>query len=58
MHDIRFFAKPHYKHSWALVIGIDNYKNASPLSYAVNDAREVRDVLINVYRKKLRASVR
>jgi hypothetical protein len=45
--DIRFFAKPQYKTSWALVVGIDNYKNASPLSYAVSDASEIREVLVN-----------
>ena len=45
MKDIRFFAKPRYKASWALVVGIDNYENASPLSYAVNDAGTLRDVL-------------
>jgi len=45
--DIRFFAKPRYKASWALIVGIDNYKNASPLSYAVSDASEIREVLVN-----------
>jgi uncharacterized caspase-like protein len=45
--DIRFFAKPQYKTSWALIIGIDTYKHASPLSYAVNDANEITEVLIN-----------
>ena len=45
--DIRFFAKPQYKASWALIVGIDNYKNASPLSYAVSDASEIREVLVN-----------
>lgn len=47
MKDIRFFAKPKYKASWALIVGIDNYKNASPLSYAVSDASEIREVLVN-----------
>lgn len=47
MKDIRFFAKPQYKASWALIVGIDNYKNASPLSYAVSDASEIREVLVN-----------
>jgi hypothetical protein len=45
--DIRFFAKPQYHASWALIVGIDNYKNASPLSYAVSDASEIREVLVN-----------
>jgi hypothetical protein len=44
--DIRFFAKPQYKASWALIVGIDNYKNAPPLSYAVSDASEIREVLV------------
>lgn len=43
--DIRFFAKPQYKESRALIIGINEYKNASPLSYAVNDAGAIQDVL-------------
>jgi hypothetical protein len=47
LRDIRFLLKPHYETSRALIVGIDNYKNASPLSYAVNDASEVRDVLVN-----------
>lgn len=47
MKDIRFFAKTSYKESRALVIGIDHYENASPLSYAVSDARAIREVLIN-----------
>ncbi|MGP8475631.1 caspase family protein [Burkholderia sp. PR2] len=47
MKDIRFFAKPHYANSYALVIGIDQYASASPLSYAVSDARSVRDILVS-----------
>ena len=47
MKDIRFFAKPKYRTSWALIVGIDNYQNASPLSYAVSDANEIREVLVN-----------
>lgn len=49
MRDIRFLLKPHYENSRALIVGIDNYKNASPLSYAVSDASEVRDVLVNEF---------
>ena len=45
MRDIRFFAKPQYKGSRALIIGIDDYEYASPLSYAVSDATAIRDVL-------------
>lgn len=47
MRDIRFLLKTHYSNSRALIIGINQYKNVSPLSYAVSDAEEVRDVLIN-----------
>src|SRR5258708_1562393 len=47
LRDIRFLLKPHYENSRALIIGIDNYKNVSPLSYAVSDASEVREVLVN-----------
>jgi uncharacterized caspase-like protein len=47
LHDIRFLLKTHYTNSRALIIGINQYENASPLSYAVNDAEEVRDVLVN-----------
>ncbi|MGZ8845581.1 MAG: caspase family protein [Pyrinomonadaceae bacterium] len=47
MKDIRFFAKPHYKASRALIIGIDKYETASPLSYAVSDASAIRDILID-----------
>src|SRR5512147_804353 len=37
--------KPHYTNSWALVIGINAYQFASPLSYACNDADAVASVL-------------
>jgi uncharacterized caspase-like protein len=39
--------KPRYANSRALVIGINQYAMASPLSYAVSDAEGVREVLIN-----------
>ena len=47
MRDIRFHLKTHYSDSRALIIGINEYKNASPLSYAVSDAKEIRDVLVD-----------
>ena len=47
MRDIRFLLKTHYTNSRALLIGINQYKDASPLSYAVSDVEEVRDILIN-----------
>lgn len=46
MRDIRFLLKTHYADSHALVIGINDYKSVSPLAYAVNDATEIRDLLI------------
>jgi hypothetical protein len=45
MRDIRFLLKTHYTNSRALIVGIDNYTNASPLDYAVSDANEVRRIL-------------
>lgn len=47
MRDIRFLLKPWHSKSRALIIGINNYKHVSPLSYAVNDAEEVRESLIH-----------
>lgn len=47
MRDIRFLLKTHYAKSHALVIGINSYENVSPLSYAVNDATAVRDLLVS-----------
>jgi uncharacterized caspase-like protein len=46
MRDIRFLLKPRYSNSRALIIGIDKYKNVSPLSYAVSDAVDVKQTLI------------
>ena len=39
------FYSPSYENSFALIIGINNYLNASPLGYAVNDAKAVADML-------------
>lgn len=46
MTDLRFILQQKYETSRALVIGINKYKNSPPLEYAVNDAKEIRDVLI------------
>jgi hypothetical protein len=35
--------------NWALIIGIDKYRNATPLRYAVNDAKAVRDLIVNEF---------
>jgi len=36
---------PTYGASWALVVGINDYRHAPPLTYAANDARAVADAL-------------
>jgi peptidoglycan/xylan/chitin deacetylase (PgdA/CDA1 family)/uncharacterized caspase-like protein len=38
-----------YRESWAVVIGIDEYTQWPRLSYAGNDARGIRDLLIKKY---------
>ena len=43
---------PLYRESHAVVIGIDDYKHWPRLSYAVNDARAVRDLLVEKQRFK------
>ena len=40
---------PLYRESWAVVIGINAYKNWPRLSYAVSDAKSVRDMLTRKY---------
>lgn len=47
MHDLKFMLKPKYETSRALIIGVNNYETISPLAYAVNDAFEVSELLIN-----------
>jgi hypothetical protein len=46
MRDLKFILQQKYETSRALVIGINQYKNASPLGYAVNDAHEVSEILV------------
>jgi len=36
---------PSYENSFALIIGINNYQNATPLGYAVSDAKAVAKIL-------------
>ena len=38
--------RPVYETSRALIVGINEYPKLSPLSYAVNDAQGIREVLI------------
>ena len=40
---------PLYRESWAVAIGINAYKNWPRLSYAVNDATAVRDLLVRKF---------
>lgn len=47
MRDLRFLFKTHYGVSRALVIGINNYNSAPPLSYAVSDANSIKDLLVS-----------
>jgi len=44
--DLKFILQQKYETSRALVIGINQYENASPLGYAVNDAKEISAILI------------
>ena len=46
MQNLRFLLKPKYENSYALLIGINKYVSAQPLSYAVNDAEEMKKVII------------
>ena len=45
MVDLRYLLKPGYSNSHALIIGIDQYKYAPPLGYAVSDANAVSSTL-------------
>ncbi|MES9900694.1 MAG: caspase family protein [Sedimenticola sp.] len=47
MRDLKFILQHKYETSRALVVGINEYENASPLGYAVNDAEEINDILIS-----------
>ena len=43
------FIKEIYAESWALIIGINEYQNVDPLSFAVDDAVAVNNILIEKY---------
>lgn len=47
MQNLNHLLKTDYSNSYALIIGINNYQNVSPLGYAVNDAQEVSKVLVS-----------
>ena len=38
-----------YRESWAVIIGIDNYPKWPKLSYAVNDANGMKEILVRKY---------
>lgn len=38
-----------YGDSWALLVGVNKYKNVTPLNYAVADAESIRTMLIRKY---------
>ena len=38
-----------YSESWALIIGINKYQNVDPLTYAVDDAVAVKEMLVDKY---------
>jgi hypothetical protein len=42
-------ARRSFDKTWALIIGVDNYRHASPLKFAVNDSKAMRDVLVKNY---------
>ncbi len=39
--------KPYYRDRWALIIGINQYRNVQPLNHACNDADSIHSALIN-----------
>ena len=43
------FSNQYYKDSWAVIIGINKYKNFQPLHYAVDDANDVKNLLLNKF---------
>lgn len=47
MRDLKYILKQSYDCSRALVIGINHYQNAPPLGYAVSDAEEIKNILID-----------
>ena len=43
------FIKDIYSESWALIIGINDYQNVDPLSFAVDDAVAINNILTEKY---------
>lgn len=44
--------KSEYQEKFAFIIGINNYKNINSLEYAENDAKSIKEILINEYNYK------
>jgi hypothetical protein len=42
--------EPYYQTSWALIVGINDYQYAQPLTYACNDADAVAKILVRNFR--------
>ena len=38
-----------YDNSYALIIGIDKYQNVQSLDYAVNDAKDIQNMLVGKF---------
>ena len=47
--DIAKNKKDIYDNSFAVIIGINEYTNSKPLKYAVNDAKAIKELLINTF---------
>lgn len=47
MRDLKYLLKQSYNTSRALIIGINKYHSSSPLEYAVSDAEEIKNILID-----------
>ena len=39
-----------YQNSWAIIIGIDQYRNITPLDFAVSDAQSFKNLLTNKFK--------
>ena len=38
---------PYYSNSWAVIVGINDYKYAGPLTYAIHDAEAIAELLVS-----------
>lgn len=49
MRDLRYILKPGYQDSWALIVGINEYRHVNNLSHATNDANAIAALLENKF---------